>query len=447
MVTEAITVLTEIQTRLINFNFEEWLVSQLNNDFLIAAIFAAASAILLWIGRSFLPKIWRAIKRRLMIVVTINNDNPYFVDLADEMNRNAIQLFSRLKSLDKSRLTIGFGNSFSRFQKHFVVCSRVKEQSDSHNFKQFLEMKFFFKSNRTVEGAFASFIKQIRERDHAYVKVWQFTGNYHSPYVIQKINPRTRDSLFVDTNLLSHIESRIEFFDKNERWYRQRGIPYKYSVLLTGVPGTGKTTLVRYLSGFANRDIILTEPKKLSGLTSFLNMTPDENDEFYDPHEKRTSEKKFIVLIEDIDCYKAVQTREKKDGDDAPDDALSELLQQDLASVLNSIEGIGAPEDFILLATTNHPEKLDPALLRPGRFDDIIEIPKINHKEISNMLAYFIKDEKFLKKIKNIKFEPITAAKVQDLIMQNLSTPDKILDSLPTINSRTEEGDTLGKAA
>lgn len=135
-----------------------------------------------------------------------------------------------------------------------------------------------------------------------------------------------------------------EFF-ANEDWFKDRGLPFRRGILLYGIPGTGKTSTVHAIASELELPvyILLLSLKDMddSKLADMMSGLP----------------KRCILLLEDIDCAFKSRTAEKKDDNNTSTITLSGLL--------NSIDGLFAPEGRLLFATTNHIEHLDPALIRP----------------------------------------------------------------------------------
>lgn len=144
----------------------------------------------------------------------------------------------------------------------------------------------------------------------------------------------------------------FEKFRNSEEKYNQIGFPYHFGVLLSGPPGNGKSS---FAAGLAHQYKMSLYNLPLSGIDS----------------DKRIAEvlagimPNSILLIEDIDIFSRSISREQ-----SPDgrDGLT------LAGLLNALDGVATPHGLVTIITTNHPEKLDEALIRAGRIDHTIEL-------------------------------------------------------------------------
>lgn len=134
-------------------------------------------------------------------------------------------------------------------------------------------------------------------------------------------------------------------FLNSEQWFAHRGIPFRRGYLLYGIPGTGKSTTVHALASELNLPIyILMLSLNLddSSLADMMRYLPSH----------------CVLLLEDIDAAfksRVDNSSERKDNE-------SSIT---LSGLLNAIDGLAAPEGRLLFATTNHVQKLDPALIRP----------------------------------------------------------------------------------
>ncbi|KAF7782089.1 hypothetical protein Agabi119p4_1465 [Agaricus bisporus var. burnettii] len=202
---------------------------------------------------------------------------------------------------------------------------------------------------------------------------WRWTDSRHKrPMGSIVLNPGVKEMLLEDT----------KDFLRSEKWYADRGIPFRRGYLLHGVPGSGKSSLIHALAGALQLDIYVVSLSASwisdSTLTTLMGRVPA----------------RCVLLLEDLDAaftrstnrddfLKDDKDKEKKDGDNADKpagphvrrrrDNLSDVNTLSLSGLLNALDGVAAAEGRLLFATTNHLEKLDPALSRPGRMDVWIE--------------------------------------------------------------------------
>jgi chaperone BCS1 len=151
------------------------------------------------------------------------------------------------------------------------------------------------------------------------------------------------------------------------KWYASHGIPYKRSLLLFGSPGAGKTSLIQALAGRYKRNLAILTPSH-----------PEMTDDGLKAAVQRVPSKSIIVL-EDVDAIFA-EGRSKKDGDK------SSLT---FSGVLNALDGVGASTGQIFILTTNHREKLDPALIRNGRVDCHVEFTDADAEQAAELFRQF----------------------------------------------------------
>ncbi|KAF8196446.1 mycorrhiza-induced mitochondrial AAA ATPase BSC1 [Pholiota molesta] len=227
---------------------------------------------------------------------------------------------------------------------------------------------------------------------------WRWTDSRHKrPMQSIVLNPGVKEMLLDDAR----------DFLKSEKWYADRGIPFRRGYLLHGVPGSGKSSLIHALAGQLQLDIYVVSLSASwisdNTLTALMGRVPA----------------RCVLLLEDLDAAFVRSTNREDDGGgggmDAHDgggggggggggeggggglgmdanafpsfgglgggrrrrygrgDGLSDMNTLSLSGLLNALDGVAASEGRLLFATTNHLERLDPALSRPGRMDVWVE--------------------------------------------------------------------------
>ena len=165
--------------------------------------------------------------------------------------------------------------------------------------------------------------------------------------------------------LLSEIVDYLHDPDK----YREMGAAMPKGALLVGSPGTGKTLLAKAVAGEANVPFFSISGSEF--VEMFVGMGAAKvRDLFQQANEKAPC----IVFIDEIDAI-----GKKRNGNMGGNDEREQTLNQ----LLTEMDGFDGTKGVVILAATNQPDSLDPALLRPGRFDRRIpvELPDLKGRE------------------------------------------------------------------
>lgn len=208
----------------------------------------------------------------------------------------------------------------------------------------------------------------------------------------------------------NEIIKLIDDFENKRNKFAITGFPYKLGFLLYGKPGTGKTSLIKAISSHTKRHIMnislskIKTNQQLMDLMFSTRLSPTSKNEHMG--EAHVSYDKLIYVLEDVDAISnIVKSREyKKDehysidfesDDDSDDDhgkkskkVITDRLT--LAGLLNAIDGVIDTPGRILIMTTNHPEQLDPALIRPGRINKKINMDNIVCNDAKQMIRHYI---------------------------------------------------------
>ena len=161
----------------------------------------------------------------------------------------------------------------------------------------------------------------------------------------------------------------VEFLKAPEK-YNKLGARIPKGVLLVGPPGTGKTLLARAVAGEAGVPFF-----SISGsdfVEMFVGVGASRVRDLFDQAKKNSP---CIIFIDEIDAVGRQRGAGLGGGNDEREQTLNQLLVE--------MDGFGANEGVILIAATNRPDDLDPALMRPGRFDRqvVVSYPDVNGRE------------------------------------------------------------------
>jgi cell division protease FtsH len=173
--------------------------------------------------------------------------------------------------------------------------------------------------------------------------------------------------------------SEVVDFLKNPGRYAAAGAVAPRGVLMVGPPGTGKTLLARAVAGEA--DVPFFALTGSSFVEMFVGVGAARVRDLFTAARKAAPS---IVFIDEVDAI-----GQRRGGALVSNDEREQTLNQMLAEM----DGFDATSGVVVLAATNRPETLDPALLRPGRFDRQVEIPLPNLRERSAILQVHARDK------------------------------------------------------
>jgi cell division protease FtsH len=179
----------------------------------------------------------------------------------------------------------------------------------------------------------------------------------------------------------AEIAEVVDFLQNPAR-YRRAGATPPRGVLMVGPPGTGKTLLARAVAGEANVPFFSVAGSSFVEL--FVGVGAARVRDLFSEARKRAP---AIIFVDELD---AIGQRRSGTGAVVANDEREQTLNQ----LLTEMDGFDPTEGIVMLAATNRPEVLDPALLRPGRFDRQVTIPLPSLAERTAILAVHCRDKK-----------------------------------------------------
>ena len=231
---------------------------------------------------------------------------------------------------------------------------------------------------------------------------------------------RRFDTIFFEQK--EELIRKLDFFENNREWYENEGHPYTLGIGLHGPPGTGKTSIIKSMANKLNRHLIVIPLSKIKTQRQFHQAFFESEYSHKNAKHPITFDKKIIVF-EDIDCMTdLIMERNVKNGicnesdnsNTLTKDELLEAIQNGysekngsssnsfmksnngdqndkitLSFILNIIDGIRETPGRILVITSNHYDKIDKALIRPGRIDMTLEMKNASIPVIEDVVRHY----------------------------------------------------------
>ncbi|CAI4359168.1 AEL_collapsed_G0012260.mRNA.1.CDS.1 [Saccharomyces cerevisiae] len=229
---------------------------------------------------------------------------------------------------------------------------------------------------------------------------------------------RMLPSVILDSGVKEGILDDVYDFMKNGKWYSDRGIPYRRGYLLYGPPGSGKTSFIQALAGELDYNICILN-------LSENNLTDDRLN-----HLMNNMPERSILLLEDID---AAFNKRSQTGEQGFHSSVT------FSGLLNALDGVTSSEETITFMTTNHPEKLDAAIMRPGRIDYKVFVGNATPYQVEKMFMKFYPGEtdickKFVNSVKELDIT-VSTAQLQGLFVMNKDAPHDALKMVSSLRN------------
>lgn len=261
--------------------------------------------------------------------------------------------------------------------------------------------EFFIKSKESYDEN--KKCKDVKDK----MTLWSYSDGFWED--LKRINKRSFKTVILDENIKSEIKLSIDRYNDKDHKEKLKsfGINHKMNLILSGLPGTGKSSLMFAIASMLNKDIATIDfnNKELSdhGFIKAIKRLPRD----------------CIIALEDIDAL--YYNRDK-----SRDNIVS------FSCILNFLDGLFSKEDLVTIITTNHLEKLDKAIIRPMRIDKIIKFTHCSKYQFNTIFEKFFEDKKELMNsiwiiIKQKKF---TTAMLQNWLIKFMYEPEELINNI-----------------
>ena len=242
---------------------------------------------------------------------------------------------------------------------------------------------------------------------------------------------RPLESVILDKDVKERILADVKGFIMSANWYHDRGIPYRRGYLLHGSPGSGKTSFIQALAAHLDYNIAMLNLSERGLTDDRLN------------HLLTVVPRRSLVLLEDADAaFSNRRVQADSDGYRGANVTFSGLL--------NALDGVTSAEERLLFLTTNHVERLDGALIRPGRVDMTVRIGDASRWQAERLWDRFYgaMDQhgggkaRFIQRLEELKLIPgviderpggslgTSMAALQGLFLYNKDNPEGAIDTV-----------------
>lgn len=321
----------------------------------------------------------------------------------------------REKNDEHNYTSVGYGTHWFFWKKRFFWVRKEKLDSGGSNIqKEEITISTFGRSHKPFYLLAQEFSDAEDDSDGIEI----YTYNYNSWNRANKSTKRRGlESIILDSEKKNEIISNIDNFKNNKEWFQNAGLPYKLTYVLYGVPGTGKTSIIRQIASHYNMKLCI------------LNINTVDDKSFQEAIQNLPNNS--LLAIEDFDSNSATKdrgiegTRVKKNTlvGDSSDIQLSGMT---LSGLLNSLDGLIPLDNTLIFLTTNSIETIDPALYRKGRVDYLTEIGEIHHKEILEYSKNLFKDYDF----NGIHFKSTLGCSINEAIMYSRGSAERYVEFL-----------------
>jgi len=353
----------------------------------------------------------------LWYISKLKNDNKHFCFFKDGLNRD---------NNDEQYIDfLSYSDDIKFKYKDYEISLKKKRIDDAQFSMGRHELCFFEEMTLTITDENLSDDEQIKlikdfilESKELFEKNKRYTNSedklilysYSDSYWddIKRINKRKLDTIILDPDIKKNIKSVIERYNNEDLKNKLKsfGINHKLNLVLSGLPGTGKSSLMISIASILGKDIATIDFNDKITDTGFiraLNRMPGD----------------CLFALEDIDSLYI--NREKS----------MENNKISFSCILNFLDGMYSKTDQVTVITTNHLDKLDKAIIRPMRIDKIFKFSYCSKYQSETIFNIFFPESKIFDDIyKLIKNKKYTTAMLQKWFITYIYEPDELLNNI-----------------
>lgn len=365
------------------------------NQMIAGALTLAASGSVMFLLKEMPLKFISFLKSQLITTASFNNGSwekqTTFIRMADFLAQRTTEAGSRSVTIDsvwdrdtgrtKLVVTLGGGRHFFMYRGHPIMLVRsMMAENNGDVIKEIITLSKFGRSHKL----FHDLVKDNTPTKHKALSISTWGGNGEWRQT-SELDAGGLETIALDKDIRDFFTEQMDNFKGGRDTYRRLGLAYKMTVILHGLTGSGKTCLIRALAAQYRMNVCILDLNEISAvqLVAALGSVPGNS----------------LLLIEDFDSARHLHSRvskeadkKKKDDRSLSDQLLEEYTGGSLSGTLNALDGISSLNNVVVFLTTNHLEKIDSAVYRPGRVDHIVELPKPSVNAIREHFEYCYPD-------------------------------------------------------
>lgn len=360
--------------------FDQFLADALSSDFFAGGLALGAFGVAVACLRVAYMALYRVIVRRVWVSLTLDNRSAAYRHFCIWMEQNRVLSHARHVRMTDGKWARGTKGYAPAPGRHWFfwrgkLCRLERDINEkskvgaSHDLRpmEVLHVTVLFGQVRTILDWIAEGHAVSQSRDRIGPSLHILKGDWWDH--VGDVPRRSINTVLVDDDRIEKVLDDMRWFYGASEWYAERGVPWRRGYLFHGPPGTGKSSLIRALASELSLDIATLDIGRVT-------LNDDDLREAM-----MCAPKGSLIAIEDVD---AVFTQ-RKGGEKNSGVSFSGLL--------NAIDGVAAQEGRALVMTTNHKEKLDPALIRPGRADVHTELGLVSAATARRLFDRFFPGE------------------------------------------------------
>lgn len=358
------------------------------NPILIALVGAMVTGSVLWLLKAIPQFLLDMLVRAITVEITVSSDDEVFDWLNDWLARHRYtKTARRLKITSRSVqsdwvLAPGYGRHLLWEGGAPILVEREHVDTPGNPGlmgrpgERFI-LTSFGRSQDRLRATIDKANNLRQKRDKLEVRLWQ--GGWWQP--LARKAKRPMESVFLDDGMLDEVIAEASWFFQAGPLHQSLGIPYRLGWLFEGPPGTGKTTLAMALASKFDRPVFILNLATVTDDNALLAAFT-------------TADPASILIIEDIDTIHITNERADSAGpaavvspDGSPPAPSAKGIT--LSGLLNAIDGVASADGRLLILTTNHPDKLDAALVRKNRVDQRWKFGPLSAQKAGDMALRF----------------------------------------------------------